>query len=537
MRALAACLLLLGTTSAGSLTPPLQHVLQASKQASSDWASSLRAMQEKVKPIAGDARTVWDEVAATFPDAVEKATSASSPKKHTRRPDHSWDHIVRGADPQSIQVESEHGEGGREVDGNIEAYDLRTKKVDPSVLGVDPGVKQYSGYLDDNENDKHLFYCCEPLILCCQARLIVETLGFFESRNDPKNDPVILWLNGGPGCSSLTGLFLELGPSSVDEQLRLVHNPYSWNTNASVIFLDQPVNVGFSYSGESCTNTIAASKDVYALLTLFFKQFPEYAQQNFHIAGESYAGHYIPVFADEILRHKKRNINLKSILIGNGLVDGLTQYAAFRPMACGEGGWPAVLDESQCRAMDSATSRCQSLIQSCYNTESVFICVPASIYCNNALIGPYQQTGQNVYDVREQCRDSSNLCYPELGWISKWLNQPQVREALGVEVDVYEGCNFNINRDFLLHGDWMKPYHRLIPSILEQIPVLVYAVSFLGSVRHEQALFIAAISPLIGLMFTRATPITSATGSGTTLGPKRSIGMGRSHSMRLSLAV
>src|SRR3954453_1982932 len=100
--------------------------------------------------------------------------------------------------------------------------------------------------------------------------------GFFESRNDPKNEPVVLWLNGGPGCSSLTGLFLELGPSSVNKKIELVYNPYSWNSNASVIFLDQPVNVGYSYSGSTVSNTVAAGKDVYALLTLFFKQFPEY---------------------------------------------------------------------------------------------------------------------------------------------------------------------------------------------------------------------------------------------------------------------
>jgi cathepsin A (carboxypeptidase C) len=219
-------------------------------------------------------------------------------------------------------------------------------------------------------------------------------LGFFESRNDPKNDPVILWLNGGPGCSSLTGLFLELGPSSIDKKLKLHSNPYSWNANASVIFLDQPVNVGYSYSGGSVSNTVAAGKDVYALLTLFFKQFPEYAKQDFHIAGESYAGHYIPVFTSEILAHKKRNINLKSVLIGNGLTDGLTQYEYYKPMACGEGGYPAVLDESECQAMENALPRCQSLIQNCYDSESVWSCVPASIYCNNALIGPYQRTGQ-----------------------------------------------------------------------------------------------------------------------------------------------
>jgi cathepsin A (carboxypeptidase C) len=273
----------------------------------------------------------------------------------------------------------------------------------------------------------------------------------------------------------LTGLFLELGPSSIDKDLKLHYNPYSWNANASVIFLDQPVNVGFSYSGSSVSTTIAAGKDVYALMTLFFKQFPQYAKQDFHIAGESYAGHYIPVFASEILAHKKRNINLQSVLIGNGLTDGLTQYEYYKPMACGEGGWPAVLDDTECQAMENAYPRCASLIQTCYDSESVWSCVPASIYCNNAMLGPYQQTGQNVYDIRGKCEDSSNLCYTALGWISKYLNKKSVQKALGVEVDGYDSCNFDINRNFLFQGDWMQPFHRLVPGLLEKLPVLIYA--------------------------------------------------------------
>lgn len=305
---------------------------------------------------------------------------------------------------------------------------------------------------------------------------------------------MVLWLNGGPGCSSLTGLFLELGPASIDKKRDVQYNPYSWNSNASVIFLDQPVNVGYSYSSSSVSNTIAAGKDVYALLTLFFKQFPQYASQPFHIAGESYAGHYIPVFAAEILSHKKRNINLQSVLIGNGLTDGLTQYAYYKPMACGEGGWPAVVDEAGCQSMENALPRCQSLIQNCYDSESVWTCVPASIYCNNAIMGPYQRTGQNVYDVRGKCEDSNNLCYPALGWISDWLNQPKVLKALGVEVDSYDSCNFDINRNFLFNGDWMQPYHRLVPGLIERIPVLIYAgdadfiCNWLGNKAWSEAL-------------------------------------------------
>jgi len=214
---------------------------------------------------------------------------------------------------------------------------------------------------------------------------------------------------------------------------------------------------------------------VYALLTLFFDQFPEYAKQDFHIAGESYAGHYIPVFTAEILSHKKRNINLKSVLIGNGLTDPLTQYDHYEPMACGEGGYKAVLDPSECQSMANALPRCKSLIEGCYNSESVWQCVPASIYCNNAMIGPYQKTGQNVYDVRSKCEDSSNLCYSALGWISEYLNKKEVRSALGVEVSGYDSCNFDINRNFLFAGDWMQPFHRLVPNILAEIPVLIYA--------------------------------------------------------------
>ncbi|KAL8243901.1 hypothetical protein R6Q59_010159 [Mikania micrantha] len=457
MRAITAAIL--AGTVAAAIVPaqqPLQLPKSFSSQAKTAFEKQLQKLEHLTHGLTAETAAIWDKVAALYPKEMEAASFFSTPKKHTRRPDHKWDHILRGEDLQKVWVQNKNGEKERKVAGELESYDLRVKKVDPSSLGVDPGVKQYSGYLDDKETDKHLFYW------------------FFESRNDPKNDPVVLWLNGGPGCSSLTGLFMELGPASIDKDVKVKHNPYSWNANASVIFLDQPVNVGFSYSGDAVSNSVAASKDVYALLALFFEQFPEYAHQDFHIAGESYAGHYIPVDAAEILKHKKRNINLKSVLIGNGLTDGYTQYDYYRPMGCGEGGWPAVLDESTCQSMDNALPTCKRLIQSCYDYESAWSCVPSSIYCNNAIIGPYQQTGQNVYDVRSKC-GSNPLCYDELDFIQEWLNKQNVKDALGVEVDDYQSCNMDINRNFLFQGDWMRPYHRLVPGILDEIPVLVYA--------------------------------------------------------------
>lgn len=153
--------LLIGAVSAAS--SPQQQVLQPSKQApgqaSDAWTNPLHSIQDSLASLTGEDRSLWDEFSRLFPDDMTKATLLSHPKKHTRRPDSHWDHIIKGADVQSIWVQNENGERERELDGKLESYNMRSKKVDPGSLGVDPDVKQYSGYLDDEENDKHLFYC------------------------------------------------------------------------------------------------------------------------------------------------------------------------------------------------------------------------------------------------------------------------------------------------------------------------------------------------------------------------------------------
>lgn len=110
--------------------------------------------------ITAEAKAVWEEVSMLAPDAVEafkKQVLGTKPKKANRRPDNHWDHVVKGADVQAIWVDK-NNEKHRKVGGRLDNYNLRAKKVDPSKLGVDK-VKQYSGYLDDEEQDKHLFYC------------------------------------------------------------------------------------------------------------------------------------------------------------------------------------------------------------------------------------------------------------------------------------------------------------------------------------------------------------------------------------------
>lgn len=338
-------------------------------------------------------------------------------------------------------------------------YALRVKKSDPAILGLD-SVNQYTGYLDVQDVGKHFFYW------------------FFESRNDPANDPVILWLNGGPGCSSATGLFFELGPSLINATLQPVLNPYSWNSNASVIFLDQPVGVGYSYTeGDQISSTAAAAKDVFVFLELFFQKFPQFSASKFHIAGESYAGHYIPSFAAEIINNADRSFELTSVMIGNGITDPLIQYKYYRPMACGEGGYKPVLTQDQCDQMDVDYPKCAALTKLCYNAPSALTCVPATYYCETKLYSPYSETGLNPYDIRKDCADAGGNCYVEMDYLDDYLNLEYVKAAVGASnIDIFTSCDDTVFRNFLLSGDETKPFQQYVAELLEKgIPVLLYA--------------------------------------------------------------
>ncbi|KAJ0048529.1 hypothetical protein Pint_17087 [Pistacia integerrima] len=92
---------------------------------------------------------------------------------------------------------------------------------------------------------------------------------FIESERSPEDDPLLLWLTGGPGCSGFSGLVYEIGPLSFDyknsgEKLpTFLLNPYSWTKVANIIFLDAPVGTGFSYAkswqGYNMTDTLSAA--------------------------------------------------------------------------------------------------------------------------------------------------------------------------------------------------------------------------------------------------------------------------------------
>uniref|UniRef100_A0A2N9HPE0 Carboxypeptidase n=1 Tax=Fagus sylvatica TaxID=28930 RepID=A0A2N9HPE0_FAGSY len=151
---------------------------------------------------------------------------------------------------------------------------------------------------------------------------------FVEAQHSKDSLPLLLWLTGGPGCSSLAGALLEVGPFRVlSDGKSLFEDIFSWNYAANVLFLESPVGVGFSYSNTTSdydnNGDRRTARDNYVFLVNWLERFPEYKNRDFYIAGESYAGHFVPQLAHTILYHNKKAnktiIDLKGIIVSLSL--------------------------------------------------------------------------------------------------------------------------------------------------------------------------------------------------------------------------
>ncbi|XP_004496292.1 serine carboxypeptidase-like 27 [Cicer arietinum] len=183
------------------------------------------------------------------------------------------------------------------------------------------GFEQYSGYVTVNEeNERALFYW------------LIES----PMNRGPNLRPLVLWLNGGPGCSSIAyGASEEIGPFHIRPDGKSLYlNPYAWNNLANILFLDSPAGVGFSYCNKTTDlytfGDQKTAEDAYVFLVNWFERFPQYKHREFYIAGESYAGHYVPQLAQIVYQRNKgiNNpvINFKGFMVGNGVTDDYHDY-------------------------------------------------------------------------------------------------------------------------------------------------------------------------------------------------------------------
>eukprot|EP01061_Rhynchopus_euleeides_P021696 TRINITY_DN353_c0_g1_i4.p1 TRINITY_DN353_c0_g1~~TRINITY_DN353_c0_g1_i4.p1 ORF type:complete len:466 (+),score=199.44 TRINITY_DN353_c0_g1_i4:46-1398(+) len=306
----------------------------------------------------------------------------------------------------------------------------------------------------------------------------------FESRNDPKNDPVVLWMTGGPGCSSEVALFAENGPCSVNQNgTGTIPNPYSWNSNATLIYIDQPTGTGFSYGTGFDKNENMVATDMYDFLQQFFKGHPEYQHLPFYVIGESYGGHYVPAVTQRVWEENqvpeagKVIINLNGTAVGNGLVNPAIQYKYYPDMAKSTNGHDAALGTVEVDLMRLAVPECLALIEKCNagtpGVNTTEQCLTAVDFCNIALVEPYSLSGLNVYDMRKKC-DKPPLCY-DFSNINTFLNQDSVRQELGVSTSLkWTDCNHLVT--VFMEGDWMHAYEQDLPQQLASgIRVMIYA--------------------------------------------------------------
>ncbi|KAI9221736.1 peptidase S10, serine carboxypeptidase [Blastocladiella britannica] len=163
-----------------------------------------------------------------------------------------------------------------------------------------------------------------------------------ETRPANSTEKLVIWLNGGPGCSSLEGMVLENGPLLVSENGKLHANEHSWHKRANVLYIDQPIGTGYSFSKlrQKTTTQVQMAEQFTNFLVKFFAVFPNLQESDIYLAGESFAGTYIPYIAQAILVHNSFQPivtanssmipwSLKGMMIGNGWIDPVNQYRSY----------------------------------------------------------------------------------------------------------------------------------------------------------------------------------------------------------------
>ncbi|KAH9958046.1 serine carboxypeptidase [Russula dissimulans] len=321
------------------------------------------------------------------------------------------------------------------------------------VCETTPGVYQASGY-GDVANDKSIWFW------------------FFAARNKSNTAPLVTWFNGGPGSSSMLGLFQELGPCRINNQSTGVDlNPTSWNNVANVLFIDQPVGTGFSYGRGIVGTSQLAAADVWQFLQIWFadSRFKQYASQEFGIWTESYGGHYGPAFAAYFLQQnaaiKSGNvegvpINLTVLGIGNGLTDPISQYDGYIEYAQSNPYHP-LADSSTISSANMAwteTGGCKDQITACNNGGSDAVCSAAQDFCNTNIYAALPGNWDPYY-VPVANPDP----YPPA--LDLYLDSTAVTSKIGA-LSTWQQTNTDVYDQFAATGDWIRSSLRDLETVI-----------------------------------------------------------------------
>ncbi|RPD60581.1 alpha/beta-hydrolase [Lentinus tigrinus ALCF2SS1-7] len=315
------------------------------------------------------------------------------------------------------------------------------------VCETTPGVNQWSGYLDIGTNMSMWFW-------------------FFEARNESDTAPFTLWLNGGPGCSSMIGLFQENGPCQVnpDNQTTVI-NPYSWNSKSNMIYVDQPIGSGFSYGTVDVNSTFASAPPVWTFFQLLFEneEFEKFKSREFILATESYGGHYGPEFVAffEEQNTKIMNgtlegqvMNITALMINNGWHDPLIQFESYLEFATDAPGYGQLQSDEILAAINESLYKeggCRDQLIACYRAEteeSNKICYDADDFCLMNVQGP--SIGDlDQYDFLQKA--SSPNPFPPMYYVN-FLQNTTIMQKIGAQVR-YSDCSDPVLGQFNSTGD------------------------------------------------------------------------------------
>ncbi|XP_042053586.1 serine carboxypeptidase-like 50 [Salvia splendens] len=292
---------------------------------------------------------------------------------------------------------------------------------------------------------------------------------YYESQSPPKNTPIsqtpiLIWLQGGPGCSSMIANYFELGPWLVNQQVKLEPNPNSWNKQFGLLFLDNPIGTGFSIaatSDEIPRDQNSVANHLYVAITKFISLDKSFKTRPIYITGESYAGKYLPALGyyilkkNAILSYEKR-INLAGIAIGNGLTDPEIQVQDHAITAFHLG----LINEMQKAQLEKLQLETVSFIKRRKWSD-------ASDTRADVLATLTNMSGlATLYDVRKLAPYPNNV-------VVSFLNDAGVKRALHVPGNItFSKCSTAVAE--AMHEDIMKSVRPMVEWLVRRTRVLLY---------------------------------------------------------------
>ncbi|KAF9431623.1 hypothetical protein BGZ76_011914 [Entomortierella beljakovae] len=328
----------------------------------------------------------------------------------------------------------------RILKNNAAQYKINTSKL-PKISKDLAALNQWSGNMPVG-SDNSLFF-------------------WYIQAKDRRSDNVIFWYNGGPGCSSMEGLFDENGPY-VPNGGSFELNPHSWHNIGHIIYVDQPFGTGFSHSNTTVPDEDFVGRTMVSFYRNFLKTFPELKSKKVYLTGESFAGRYIPYFAKHVLnfndKHKSDPINLKAVAIGNGLygnfinndlVDMVPFLKKHSWMYSNNQTWFSHVEALAKKAKelpncynsrsDSTTSdECYKLLDDYYSTLQLPSDFPLPTSCVDLSGTPLYLNPYNIYS--KSCEKAKeDLSVVNSPW-SVYLDSPEVQKVLHAKVEPYSAC-------------------------------------------------------------------------------------------------